>query len=293
MLVSLVDVLKEASAGAWAVPAFDCTEDLMIRPILDTCEAQGSPVILMALEHDLVGRGFDYIASIVRGVAPKYSVPIVLHLDHATRPDLVAKAIDYGFTSVMYDGSALPFSENVRVTRQVVKIAHAHGVAVEAELGKVAGKELDGSNSGDSQLTDPSEVLDFIALTGVDALAVSIGTAHGVYASAPRLDILRLKEIRNASKVPLVLHGGSGTPLDQVQDAIRNGIAKVNLYSDIRAAMLRGLKTAVANENRIDPLPDQLFRPVKEAIARAVESKIAMTMSGNRVKAANVKAAKV
>lgn len=288
MLVSLNDVLKEASSGGWAVPAFDCTEDLMVRPILDTCEALGSPVILMALEHDLVGRGFDYITSIIRGVAQKYAIPIVLHLDHATDIDLVAKAIEYGFTSVMYDGSSLPFADNVRITRQVVSMAHAHGVAVEAELGKVAGKELDGTDSGDSQLTNPAEVLEFIALTGVDALAVSIGTAHGVYASTPRLDINRLKEIRNICKVPLVLHGGSGTPLDQVQDAIRNGIAKVNLYSDIRAAMLRGLKTAITNESRIDPLPDQLFKPVKEAIARAVEAKITMTMSGNRVKAASV-----
>lgn len=286
MLVSLNEVLKEASDGAWAVPAFDCTEDLLIRPILDTCEAHGSPVILMALEHDLVGRGFDYISSIIRGVASTYSIPVVLHLDHATDLALIEKAIDYGFTSVMFDGSSLPFAENARITRQVVDMAHARGVDVEAELGKVAGKELDGNYSGDGQLTDPGEVVEFIALTGVDALAVSIGTAHGVYASAPRLDITRLKEIHSACKIPLVLHGGSGTPLDQVQDAIRNGIAKVNLYSDIRAAMLVGLRTTVANESRIDPLPDQLFKPVKDAIARAVESKIAMTMSANRAKAA-------
>ncbi len=284
MLVSLNDILKDARAGAWAVPAFDCTEDLLIRPILDTCEARGSPVILMVLEHDLVGRGFDYIASIIRGVAAKYSIPIVLHLDHATDFELVAKAIEYGFTSVMYDGSALSFDENAQNTRKVVTMAHVRGVAVEAELGKVAGRELDGSDSGASLFTDPAEVVEFVARTGVDALAVSIGTAHGVYATAPQLDIKRLKEINRVSQVPLVLHGGSGTPLDQVQAAIRNGIAKVNLYSDIRAALLRGLREAVAGETRLDPLPDQLFQPAKAAIGAAVASKIDMVMSAGRGK---------
>jgi len=282
MLSSLVEVLAKARAGGYAVPAFDCTEDLLIRPILDACEAARSPVILMALEHDLGGRGFDYIASIVRGVAPSYSIPIVLHLDHSSDFSMVERAIACGFTSVMFDGSALAFEENASICRRVADYAHTRGVGVEAELGKVAGRELDGRDAGESLLTEPGEVVEFLALTGVDALAVSIGTAHGVYSSAPRLDIERMRAINAASSVPLVLHGGSGTPVDQVQAAIRNGIAKVNLYSDIRAALLLGIREAVACEKRSDPLPDALFAPAKAAVMEAVRGKIAMVLSGGR-----------
>jgi ketose-bisphosphate aldolase len=282
MLASLKELLTKARAGNYAVPAFDCTEDLLIRPILDACEEARSPVILMALEHDLGGRGFDFIASIVKGVAPAYSIPIVLHLDHATDIDMIEKAIAFGFTSVMFDGSALPFAQNAERSRRVAAYAHERGVDVEAELGKVAGKDLDGGDAGASLLTEPGEVLEFIRITGVDALAVSIGTSHGVYASAPNLDIERMREIDAASSVPLVLHGGSGTPTEQIRAAIRNGIAKVNLYSDIRAALLRGLRAAVEAEKRSDPPPDQIFRPAKEAIMAAVAEKVRMLMSDGK-----------
>jgi len=282
MLVSLKEVLRKARAGGYAVPAFDITEDLLIRPILDACEAARSPVILMALEHDLGGRGFDYIASIVRGAAPAYSIPIVLHLDHSTDFAMIQKAIAYGFTSVMYDGSALCFEENAAASRRVADYAHGKGVDVEAELGKVAGKDLDGRDGGESLLTDPREVVEFLALTGVDALAVSIGTAHGVYASTPNLDIELMKAICAVSSVPLVLHGGSGTPTSQIRAAIKNGIAKVNLYSDIRAALFRGLKEAVAVETRSDPPPDALFAPAKAVVMAAVRDKIAMVQSEGR-----------
>jgi len=282
MLVTLNEILPAARANRYAVPAFDCTEDVMIRPILDACEEMRSPVVLMALGHDLTGRGMDYISSIIRGVAPKYDIPIVFHLDHATDFDSIERAVTYGFTSVMYDGSKLPFDENVANTARVVRFAHPRGVSVEAELGHVAGKELDGSTAGETLLTEPEEVARFVAETNVDALAVSIGTAHGVYVSAPQLHIGRLKEINEISPVPLVLHGGSGTPKDQVRQAIRNGIAKVNLYADVRIAMLAGVREVPARVGGIDPLPDQLFRPVKESIRQAVIGKIDLCMSDRR-----------
>ena len=282
MLTSLKDILQDAWKNHYAVPAFDCTEDVMIRPILDACEEMRSPVVLMALGHDLQGRGIDYIASIVKGVAPKYAVPVALHLDHATDIGLIDQAIAYGFTSVMYDGSMLPFETNAANTAEVVRLAHAHGVSVEAELGHVAGKELDGSSAGDMQLTDPAEVVRFLE-TGVDALAVSIGTAHGIYVSAPTLNIERLKAINAVSSVPLVLHGGSGTPKDQLQQAIAGGIAKVNLYADIRMAMMSGVKIAAKSVTRPDPLPGELFRPVKEQIRAVVHSKIELCRSAGRV----------
>ena len=283
MLVNLKEILRAARANHYAVPAFDCTEDVMIRPILDACEEMRSPVVLMALGHDLTGRGMDYISSIIRGVAPRYDIPIVFHLDHATDFESIERAVTYGFTSVMYDGSKLPFADNVASTARVVRLAHPRGVSVEAELGHVAGKELDGSSAGETLLTEPEEVARFVAETSVDALAVSIGTAHGVYVSAPQLHIGRLKEINEISPVPLVLHGGSGTPKEQVRQAIRNGIAKVNLYADVRIAMLAGVKEAPARVRGIDPLPDQLFWPVKESIRQAVIGKIDLCMSDGRV----------
>lgn len=282
MLVTLNEVLKKAREEHYAVPAFDCTEDILIRTILDTAEEKKSPVILMALEHDLVGNGMKYITSIVRGVAGEYDIPIVLHLDHATNFEIIEKAIENGFTSIMYDGSMLPFDENVENTKKVVQMAGGKGITVEAELGHVAGKDIDGSSAGETMLTDPEEVVKFVSYTGIDALAVSIGTAHGVYVSTPDLKIDRLIEINKVSPVPLVLHGGSGTPIDQVQKAIKNGITKVNLYADLRIALMEGIKKAVHIQKRIDPLPDELFKPAKDILRDKIIEKIDMVMSANR-----------
>ncbi|HEY8891307.1 MAG TPA: class II fructose-bisphosphate aldolase [Clostridium sp.] len=281
MLVNLNNVLIKARKEYYSVPAFDCTEEL-IRPILDECEKMGSPVILMALEHDLKEKGIVYISSIVKGVAAEYNIPIVLHLDHATNIEIIKRAIEYGFTSVMYDGSTLSFEENVKNTKEVVELAHPLGISVEAELGRVAGSDLDGAYTGEMSLTKAKDVSKFIELTGIDALAVSIGTSHGLYVSLPKLNIERLKEINEISTVPLVLHGGSGTPVDQVREAIKNGISKVNLYSDIRTAMTSGAKKSFTEEKRVDALPDQLFMPIKDAIKNAVKLKIEMTMSQGR-----------
>ncbi len=288
MLVTLNDVLPQARAQHYAVGAFDCMEDVMIRAILDAAEQEHAPVILMALEHDLQGRGMQYITGLVRGVAEAYRIPIVLHLDHADNLEIVRKAIDHGFSSVMYDGSQLPFGENVARTREVVELAHRQKVAVEAELGFVAGKDIYGTDypgAGKSLLTEPGEVVEFVARTGVDALAVSIGTAHGVYVAKPNLDIERLRSIEAVSTVPLVMHGGSGTPEDQVQNAIRHGITKLNVYADSRVAMLQGLKRSAELHTRSDPLPDLLFRPLHEALTQLVASRIRMFSSSNRAPA--------
>lgn len=286
MLVTLNELLPQASEGHYAVPAFDCMEDVMIRTLLDTAEQERSPIILMALEHDLRGRGITYISGLVRAVADLYDIPIALHLDHADNFDIITKAIDYGFTSVMYDGSQLPFRENIEQSRHVVEIAHGHHVTVEAELGLVAGKDIHGDDypgAGKSLLTDPAEVVEFVEHTGVDALAVSIGTAHGVYISLPNLDITRLEAINKVSKIPLVLHGGSNTPVDQIQNAIRHGISKINVYADLRVGMLEGLKNSANHQVRKDPLPDALFRPIREGLAQVAAERMEMFFSKNRV----------
>jgi ketose-bisphosphate aldolase len=285
MLVTLNEVLPQARARHYAVPAFDCMEDVMIRTILETAEQERSPIILMALEHDLQGRGMRYISGLVHAVADAYQIPIVLHLDHAENLDIIRKAIDQGFTSVMFDGSQLAFQENIDRSREVAEIAHRQGVAVEAELGFVAGKDIYGTDypgAGKSLLTEPSEVVEFVAKTGVDALAVSIGSAHGVYAAKPNLDIERLKAIEAVSSVPLVMHGGSGTPEDQVQNAIRHGITKLNVYADSRVAMFQGLKRSAETQTRADPLPDIMFHPIREALSLLVAERIRMFLAANR-----------
>lgn len=283
MITELTTVLKPAQRERYAVPAFDCVTDVLVRAVLDKAEERRSPVILMALEHDLKDKGMVYISSLVRAVAPHYDIPVVLHLDHAEDTDLIKRALDHGFTSVMFDGSTLPLEENIRITRQVVELAKQYGATTEAELGRVAGFEIGGSDTGEAVLTDPQGVANFVAATGVDALAVSIGTAHGIYVSTPTLHQERLSEIRAASDVPLVLHGGSGTPEDQVREAIRRGITKINIYADLRIALGKGFEKTATETRRPDPLPDQLFSNMREEVMEAVSGKIDMCMSANRM----------
>ncbi len=282
MLTTLREILAHARENHYAVPGFDCVEDIMVRAILETAENLHAPVILMALPADLAGNGMTYVPRLVRAVADHHSIPIGLHLDHATDLELVKKAIDTGFTSVMVDGSSLPFDENVRLSRRAVELARPHGISVEAELGHVGGMDLEETACAECILTEPAEVAKFAQETEVDALAVSIGTAHGVYRSRPNLAIDRLREINAISPIPLVLHGGSGTPDDQIQNAVRNGICKLNIYADNRIAMTRGLKQAAATITREDPLPSELFRAIKQGVCTVVAEKIRLLLAENR-----------
>jgi len=184
---------------------------------------------------------------------------------------------------VMLDGSALPFEENVRVTRAAVELAKPLGVSVEAELGLVGGMDLRDEVCAENVLTDPGEVAQFVERTEVDALAVSIGTSHGVYRSLPNLNIEQLQKLNAASTVPLVLHGGSGTPVDQIQQAVQHGICKLNLYADLRIAMFSGLKESAATMDRIDPLPSEMYGPIRRHLADVVADKIRMLGAQNRV----------
>ncbi len=282
MLTTLREILCRARQAHYAVPGFDCVEDVMVRAVLETAEALRAPVILMALPLDLAGNGMVYVSRLIRAVADHHPIPVGLHLDHATDLDLVKKAIDNGFTSVMVDGSNLPLAENVRLTRQAVELAQPHGISVEGELGHVGGMDLEASECAESILTEPAEVVRFVEATGVDALAVSVGTAHGVYRSHPSLAIDRLREINAVSPVPLVLHGGSGTPEGQIQEAIRNGICKLNIYADCRIAMTRGLKQAAGTVAREDPLPSELFGTIKQGVCTVVAEKIRLLLAENR-----------
>jgi ketose-bisphosphate aldolase len=283
MLVTLKEVVRQAQAGGYAVPAFDCVEDLMVRTILETCETLRAPAILMGLPGpDLEGNGWFYIPGLVRAVAGRHNVPVALHLDHATELDDIKRGVDLGFTSVMIDGSRLSFAENVRLTQAAVALAHPQGVSVEAELGHVGGSDVENTQYAESVLTEPAEARKFVEETGVDALAVSIGTAHGIYRQLPTLNLARLSEIRAATDVPLVLHGGSGTPDDQIQEAVRRGVTKLNIYADNRIAMCRGLAEAARSQTRPDPLPRDLFGAVRQRLAESVTGKLRLLFAENR-----------
>lgn len=283
MLVTLREVLAPAMDQRYAVPAFDCVEDVMLRAILETAEEKHAPVILMALVGaGLNGNGWVYWPGLARAVADHHKIPIVLHLDHASSLDEISAAVEGGFSSVMIDGSRLPFGQNVQLTKAAADIAHRRGLSVEGELGHVGGANLQETRHVESILTEPGEVAQFVAQTGVDALAVSIGTAHGVYRAQPRLNIERLKQLRAASPVPLVLHGGSGTPADQLRQAVRNGICKVNLFADQRRALGRGLRRAAEQIRRDDPMPEDVFGPIKEQLVAVIAEKIDLLSAANR-----------
>lgn len=248
-LVNFKEMLSDAARRHYAVGMFDVSDLEMIRAVVEEADALRSPVILGALAPDLEGTRLEYWFALTRLAAEKASVPVCIHLDHANTLDEVMRAANIGFSSVMLDASSSEFEENIRRSREVVEAVGKSGITVEAELGHVGNGWVgsgEGSETGPDMLTEPEKVAEFVEKTGVDALAVSIGTSHGVYIKAPELDIARLDKIREACDVPLVLHGGSGTPEDQMSRAIEHGICKVNIYSEMltawNTAMLRELE---------------------------------------------------
>jgi len=236
MLVTLKEILQDARERRYAVGAFNMLNLEMARGVLEAAAAERSPVILALAQIHLPYLPVEYAALIARDAAARTDVPVCLHFDHGTDLGAILAAARSGFTSVMYDGSALPYAENAGNTRAVVELVRGMGVSVEAELGHVGGGE-DGLDDGyAANYTDPAQVRDFIEKTGVDALAVAIGTAHGKYLRPPVLSLDLLAEIRGISAVPLVLHGGSGLSDADFTGAIRDGISKVNIYTELAVA---------------------------------------------------------
>ena len=289
MLVTMKEMLADAKAKKYAIPAFDVSNYEMMRAVLDVCEEERSPALLMGLGVDLVGRGLPLITSMVKSASDFYTVPVCFHLDHATDMDSIKAAIGAGFSSVMYDGSTLPFEENAAKTAEVVRYAHANGATVEAELGHVGnamvGNENDSAANEDPEttLTVPSEVVKFVEITDVDALAVAIGTSHGVYRKTPSLRIDRIDEIVAVCDRPLVLHGGSGTPDDQMQAAIAHGITKINIYSDVVGAMNSGLREKLESISNPSTWPVFVFEEARVRMREKIREKIRVFGSAGRI----------
>ena len=275
MLVTLNEVLPKAQKEKYAVGLFNTIDMEMANGVLAAAENMKSPVIIGTAEILLPFGGLEELAWLLRPMAERASVPVVLHFDHGLKEETVYKAIDLGFSSVMYDCSDKSFEENIKALREMTKYAHSKGVSVEAEIGHVGNAGCDGAADA---LTDPAEAKYFAEETGVDALAVAIGTAHGAYKSKPCLDFERLKKIREAVSVPLVLHGGSGLSEEDFKKTIEYGIAKVNIFTDVNCA---AAKAAHDNYKEGMGMTD-LVQSIRNSVQTATENKMRIFGSCNK-----------
>ena len=242
-LVSTKDMLRQAQQGAYAVGAFNAENMEMVQAIIAAAEAENAPVMIQTTPGTLKYAGPACFAGMVSRLARDAKVPVALHLDHGNSFELAEECAREGYTSLMIDGSKLPYEENIALTCRVV--AMAGDLSVEAELGTVGGKE-DGMEAK-PQYTDPDEAADFVSRTGISSFAVAIGTAHGVYKGEPKLDLERLAEVHGKVDIPLVLHGTSGVPEDQVRACIARGICKVNYATELRQVFTAAVRKALAD----------------------------------------------
>jgi len=272
-LVNMKAMLQQARAQKYAVGAFEFWSLDSAFAVAEAAQELSMPVILQVghYERDYI-YGYPNAYKLATITAQSFSIPIALHLDHAQDFEEVEKALDEGFTSVMIDGSMLPMEENIALVQKVVRLASGYNATVEAELGQLIG--IEGKTSSlQEHLTDPLQAKEFVDRTNIDALAVAIGTAHGFYTSTPKIDIKRLKEIALQVSIPLVLHGGSGTPDKKVAEAIAGGIAKVNICTEFVAAY--GVQLAKAQqEPGFSYNVFKLFKSAQLAAKELVKEKI-------------------
>lgn len=252
-LVTSEKMLLDAQKGGYAVGAFNVENMEMVKAVIAAAEEVHAPVMLQTTPSTIKYGTLETYAAIVAAEAKKASVPVCLHLDHGSSYELASDAIAAGYTSVMIDGSGESFEDNIAVTKRVAEKAKALGIPVEAELGKVGGKEDDMEAEADTN-TDPKEAREFVERTGISSLAIAIGTAHGFYVGTPVLDKERVSEIREAVSVPLVLHGASGLTDEDVRECVQRGICKVNFATELRAAYTGAVKKLLEEKPEIfDP----------------------------------------
>ena len=242
-LVSNKTILDKAKDEHYAVGGFNFNNLEFLQGIIEGAVEMKSPLILQAASSQIDYMGANYVVGLVEAALKDIDIPVSLHLDHGGSLETVMKCIELGFSSVMFDGSKYPYRENIRLTKKVVEIAHDKGISVEAELGKIGGTEDDVSvDLKSASFTDPDEAAEFVEKTGIDALAISIGTAHGVYKGIPKLDFERLKIINSRLDIPLVLHGASGVSDEDIKKAVSLGINKVNIHTDYMLVFTKAIK---------------------------------------------------
>ncbi|UEL49149.1 class II fructose-1,6-bisphosphate aldolase [Terrisporobacter hibernicus] len=279
-LVTTKDILKKAQEGKYAVGAFNVENMEMVMAVISAAEEMNSPVIMQTTPSTVKYAGLDYFLANVKVAASRAKVPVVMHLDHGSSFELASEAFRAGYTSIMIDGSHSSFEDNIKISKAVVDMCKSSGIAVEAELGKVGGKE-DDLDGGDGGFTDPKEAKLFVEKTGVDSLAVAIGTAHGLYKGEPKLDLDRLSQIKEVVSIPLVLHGGSGIPDLKVQESIKRGICKVNYATELRIAFTKGV-TKYLEENKDTIDPKKYNKSGMEEVKQFVKEKIKVCGCENR-----------
>jgi len=273
-LINPLDLLKEASKNDFAIPAFNVHTMEMIQAVAEKAAEMRAPVIIQTTPGTLRHAGIAYIVSNVKTAAEKYNIPIALHLDHCSDYNIVIKCIRGGYTSVMVDGSMLPYQENVKLVKDVVKVAKAVDIAVEGEIGRIGGTEDNISvDNKKENLTTPKEAKKFTRDTGINSLAVAIGTAHGVYKGEPKLDFKRLIEIKNEVNVPLVLHGASGVPEESVKKAIEKGMTKINIATDLKIPMTEAIKKYFKENPKLND-PRKYLGEGEKAVKQVLEEKI-------------------
>ena len=252
--VTTKKMLQDAQDGHYAVGAFNVENMEMVMAVIEAAEEMNAPVIMQTTPSTVKYAGLDYYLANVKAAAERADIPVALHLDHGSSYGLAMQALRTGYTSIMIDGSHEGFEDNVVLTKAVVDACRPSGIPVEAELGKVGGKEDDLDGGDGDGYTDPNQAKEFVERTGASSLAVAIGTAHGLYKGEPKLEQERLSNIRQVVSVPLVLHGTSGVPDEAVREAIRRGICKVNYATELRIAYSNGIKEVLKTDpDIIDP----------------------------------------
>lgn len=277
-LVTTKEMLKKAQKGRYAVGAFNANNMEIIQAIIETAEEEKAPAILQASQGAIEYAGLDNIVAMVKVMAEKVTVPIALHLDHGTDYYQNIKCLRAGFTSLMFDGSKLPFEENVKITKKVVEMAHTCDIPVEAELGQI-GKMGDSDEPGvalekvKETMADPYEAAKFVELTKIDFLAAAVGTIHGCRTPFAKLDIPRIEKIRELTDVPLVLHGASGVNDEEVRKGISAGICKINIDTRIRMIFTKKIREIIKmNPQEIDPR--KLLGPAREAAKEVIRERM-------------------
>jgi len=284
-LVTSKEILIDAQKNHYAVGAFNANNMEIVQAIIETAEEERAPVIVQASQGAIKYAGLDMIVGMVKVLAERTFIPVVLHLDHGTDYYQNIRCLRAGFTSLMFDGSKLPFAENVALTKKVVEMAHSCDIPVEAEIGQIG--KMDSSDEPGREkikefMADPEEADKFVKLTAIDSLAAAVGTIHGCREPIAELDIPRIEKIRDLTGIPLVLHGASGASDEEVKKGIAAGICKINIDTRIRMAFTRAIQDYLdKNSNEIDPR--KVLGVAKEAAKKVIRDRIRVLGCHNRV----------
>jgi len=280
-LVTSKQIILDAQRGGYAVPAFNVENMEMAMAVIKTAAEMKSPVLIQTTSSTVKYATTKTYAAVVRALAEAVDTPVAMHLDHGNSFELACKAIKDGYTSIMIDGSHYSFEENVALTKSVVEVGKACGIPIEGELGKVGGKEDDLDGGDGDKNTNPEEAAEFVKRTGVDFLAIAIGTAHGLYKGTPNIDVDRIKEVKKLVDVPLVLHGTTGVDGEIVKRCVKAGMCKVNYATELRIAYTDGVKEALKEDSSIYD-PKAYGRVAMKKVEEVVRKNIGLCFSGNK-----------